>query len=254
MRIITDSPYTMVWTEWYRKHPPHGWEELFEELSDEFQATHELLEKEAQKYGPWIPSPWNLFRAFQLTPRTSVKVVMVTSKPLNGYVSGTTDLRSQGLAFSVRHDDLIPQATRLIYRELQDTILDFYPPSHGDLTDWALRGVLLLTMSLTSSPGRDQQESGNISHSRLWGYFIRRTLETVFKTNKHAVFVFFGKEVQGLRTYLSSKALILDVPYPTQSANCDEPFLGGGWFAKINQWLMDHQQTPIDWCLSPRSG
>lgn len=55
-----------------------------------------------------------------------------------------------GLSFSVRRSiTKIPPSLRNIYKEISTNYPSFSIPSHGDLTNWAAQGVLLLNSSLT---------------------------------------------------------------------------------------------------------
>ena len=55
-----------------------------------------------------------------------------------------------GLSFSVRRTvSKIPPSLRNIYKEINSNYPSFTLPSHGDLSNWAAQGVLLLNSSLT---------------------------------------------------------------------------------------------------------
>lgn len=55
---------------------------------------------------------------------------------------------AHGLSFSVQKGIKIPPSLKNIYKELYDD-LGVLPKDNGDLTGWALQGVLLLNSVLT---------------------------------------------------------------------------------------------------------
>ena len=74
---------------------------------------------------------------------SETKVVIIGQDP---YISPEQPM---GLSFSVPKGVRIPPSLRNIYKELETDIPNFVRPIHGDLTEWAKQGILLLNMSLT---------------------------------------------------------------------------------------------------------
>ena len=96
-----------------------------------------------------------MFRAFELTPFESVRVVILGQDPYHG--AG----QANGLCFSVHDDVTFPPSLRNIFRE-RESDLGFAPPTQGALDAWARQGVLMLNTVLTvrervtvSPPGID---------------------------------------------------------------------------------------------------
>ena len=71
-----------------------------------------------------------IFHAFEVTPLSEVKVVIIGQDPYHG------DGQAHGLSFSVRPGIDIPPSLINIYTELQDD-LGCYIPNNGYLEKWA---------------------------------------------------------------------------------------------------------------------
>src|SRR5690606_8087123 len=98
----------------------------------------------AEKREQVIYPPGNLiFNAFSHTPFDAVKVVVLGQDPYHNVG------QAHGLSFSVPPGIAVPPSLRNMYKELADDIPGFRVPDHGDLTEWANRGVLLLNATLT---------------------------------------------------------------------------------------------------------
>ena len=99
------------------------------------------------------PSNDNIFRALELTPIDTVKIVILGQDPYHG--AG----QAHGLAFSVQRDVKVPPSLRNIYKELNADIgMDI--PDHGFLEGWAKQGVLLLNTTLTVEGGKPASHQG----------------------------------------------------------------------------------------------
>lgn len=112
----------------------------------------------------------DVFRAFHLTPLDSARVVLLGEDPY------PDPSQAHGLAFSLSSKAKAQRPislTRILASLQRDTSLRFAPPSHGDLTAWARRGVLLLNVALTHKSGDSQPDV------QTWGPFATAVLETV---------------------------------------------------------------------------
>ncbi|VAW30075.1 Uracil-DNA glycosylase, family 1, partial [hydrothermal vent metagenome] len=107
-------------------------------LKDEFDADYfarlkEFLRGEVKTRTVYPPGKL-IFSAFNLTPLTAVRVVIIGQDPYHG--SG----QAQGLAFSVPDGIRIPPSLQNIYKELNKD-LDIPIPASGNLEKWARQGV-----------------------------------------------------------------------------------------------------------------
>ncbi|TFK40249.1 uracil-DNA glycosylase-like protein [Crucibulum laeve] len=113
------------------------------------------------------PSPSNIY-AWSNTPLGKIKVVIVGQDPYHG--AG----QAHGLCFSVPAGVAVPPSLRNIYAELKSEYPDFKPPNHGNLSAWALNGVLMLNTCLTVRAG----DAG--SHSNKgWEQFTDKVVDVV---------------------------------------------------------------------------
>ena len=89
-----------------------------------------------------FPDKQNIFNALKLTDFDNVKVVIMGQDPYHGIGE------AHGLSFSVLKGIKIPPSLKNIYKELESD-LGIKPKEHGELTQWAKQGVLLLNSVLT---------------------------------------------------------------------------------------------------------
>jgi uracil-DNA glycosylase len=232
-----DSNWTLL--DIVKKRPPNGWKKLFEDSFDEFEDIQDFLSDQEKQYGYYYPEKKNLFRAFELTPLNNVRVVLCGQDPYIDLTKTTGEIRAQGLSFSVSRTSDIPPSLKNIFKELSTDIPEFKMPTHGDLTFWALQGVLLLNKCLTVNPSLSK------SHKQIWNSFLYRVVEAVINTNPKCIFVLWGRESQKLNKLIRGRCPVLEASHPS-SMNTKGGFLGCRHFSKINSLLGD---KPIDWNL-----
>jgi uracil-DNA glycosylase len=105
--------------------------EYFKQLSAEVKASYLLQEP------PIYPPAPLVYNAFNVTPLTEVKVVILGQDPYHG------PNQAHGLSFSVQDGVRIPPSLQNIYKEIHADIGTDIPAS-GNLERWAEQGVLLL--------------------------------------------------------------------------------------------------------------
>ena len=220
---------------------PDGWEYVFNQLDDEMKDVSQQLDNDVIANGPYYPYKHNIFRAFHLVRPENVRVVIIGQDPYPG--SYLDQPYADGLAFSCNRDipvEKIPGSLSNIFRELRDN----YPNirlEHGDLTTWALQGVLLLNTSLTVRPGQPN------SHGKLWYGFVMSVINYLRDIGNELIYVLWGKEVQTLAPSIGNKAHILTAGHPsTRSYNF---FKGNKHFLKINTHFINNNKPPIMWDL-----
>jgi len=216
-------------------------EEWKSALSDEFQKLYfEELKKtlRAEKKQHVIyPSGKEIFRAFELTPLSKVKVVILGQDPYHG------PNQAHGLSFSVQKGVRVPPSLKNIFEELHADI-GITAPKHGDLSKWATEGVLLLNAMLTvraSQPGSHQQIG--------WQQFTDSVIQTVSNNLEHCVFILWGNYARSKTALIdSAKHLIIESAHPSPFA-AHRGFFGSKPFSKTNTYLTENQKSPIDWQL-----
>lgn len=161
---------------------PNDWSQW---LGNEFEADYMLAlkaflaqQKSAKKV--IYPHSTQWFRAFELTPLSEVKVVILGQDPYHG------PHQAHGLCFSVQAGIPVPPSLVNIYKELA-TDVGFTPVRHGHLEAWARQGVLLLNTSLTVEQGNAASHRG-----KGWEPFTDRAIETVSQHSPPCVFLLWG--------------------------------------------------------------
>jgi uracil-DNA glycosylase len=208
-------------------------------LKDEFEAEYfEKLKaflREEVKTQTIFPPGKLIFSAFNLTPLTAVRVVIIGQDPYHGRG------QAQGLAFSVPDGVRIPPSLQNIYKELQQD-LGIPVSSSGNLEKWARQGVMLLNATLTVRAGKPASHQG-----RGWEIFTDQVIRTVSDLRAGIVFLLWGK-FAGEKAALidTSKHFILKAPHPSPfSAN--RGFFGCRHFSKTNEILRANGMGEIDW-------
>lgn len=243
-------PIDQTWTieRIATEQPPSTWERVFDASKNEIKDISEMLnDVSPDRYlstpeGPaaFFPLKRDIFRAFDLTPINCVKAVIVGQDPYPQQLSNGLP-RAVGLSFSVRRNDGIPSSLRNIYNELENSIPGFIRPSHGDLTEWALQGILMLNMSLTVFPGQPD------SHSHLWMGFIINVLKALAECRPDTIYILLGKNAQRLQKYIGDRAVVVTAPHPS---GLSRGFVGSGVFKQVNDILKERNKSQINWQIT----
>ena len=118
-----------------------------------YQQLRQFLIQEYQHHTVY-PDMHHIFEAFEWTPFSKVKVVILGQDPYHG------PHQAHGCSFSVLPGVKLPPSLQNIYKELQDD-LGYPPVHHGYLKKWADQGVLLLNSVLTVRDGQAFSHRGN---------------------------------------------------------------------------------------------
>ncbi len=235
--VIDNTPITNDWTilDIIDNRPPLNWMEFFNSIRDV-----ELNDKdETISACVCFPLKKNIFRAFNYRIPEDIKLIIIGSEPDHQY-TGYGEPRANGLCLSVDKRDIIPGSLSNVFKEIGDTFPTFKPPKHGDLTYWALQGVLLLNSSLTveyDKPG---------SHSRMWEGFNIELIRYMDKINtKGIVYLLLGNDAIRLKNSISDKNKVIESAHPY--GRDSKSFFGNNTFLKINQALYDLGYTAVDW-------
>jgi len=203
--------------------------------SSEFADLVKFVKAEYQTKTVY-PAPANIFRAFDLTPFSQVKVVILGQDPYHG------PNQAHGLCFSVPTGVPLPPSLQNIYTEIENSLGIKKDFSNGNLEDWARQGVFLLNAILTvvaNNPGSHQ--------NRGWEKFTDYVIQTISDQKEHVVFMLWGKFARSKKELIDQqKHLVLEAAHPSPySAN--KGFLGCKHFLLCNQYLKLHQLTEIQW-------
>ncbi len=217
-------------------HIGNDWDNI---LADEWKKPYYLTlrnflkaEYSSQKIYPKMD---NIFNALKYTSFEDTKVVIIGQDPYHG------EGQAHGLCFSVQKGVTPPPSLKNIFKELQADIGKPIP-SHGELTEWAKQGVLLLNNVLTV------RESQPTSHKgKGWEIFTDRVISELNKKETPVVFLLWGAHAQ-------KKAEIITNPIHYK-LSCVHPsplsasrgFFGCKHFSKTNALLTQNGLSPIEW-------
>ena len=199
-----------------------------------FQKLAQFVKSEYQQHTVY-PHPQNIFKAFNLCPLESTKVVILGQDPYHG------ENQANGLCFAVNESIPFPPSLKNIYLEIKSDLGKPIPRS-GDLSRWAKQGVLLLNATLTV---RAHQAGSH--QNQGWEQFTDTAIKTLSNQKEDLVFLLWGKYAQDKGKVIDSKKhLVLTAAHPSPFS-VHQGFFGCQHFSKTNTYLMLHGKDPIDW-------
>ena len=214
--------------DWYGILDPIFRSDYFRKLTDQ----HRKHTTECTVY----PEKGKTFRAFELCPLNSVKVVILGQDPYH-------DGSATGLAFANDGKGRVSPSLRNVIQTVKNDFGDV--DVNPNLESWAKQGVLLLNTALTVQKGMPA------SHIDMWMPFTRDIITKLSLEKPHLVWVLWGKKAQEYHRHIMYKAAhtILEAPHPAA-----EVYSGGkaGFFTcehfkKINMALFKNKIEPIEW-------
>lgn len=207
-------------------------------LSEQFKAPYfaelkNFLIQEKKQFVVYPPGP-QIFSAFNRTPFSKVKVVIIGQDPYHG------PGQANGLCFSVAEGIKSPPSLKNIFKEL-NTDLGIPIPYSGNLEPWADQGVLLLNAVLTvraNTPGSHQKKG--------WETFTDAVIKAISDNKKGVVFLLWGNFAHTKEALINDKKhFILKAAHPSPLAR--GAFFGCKHFSKTNRILETESIAPIDW-------
>lgn len=181
------------------------------------------------------PPQEQVFKALESLDFSDVKVVILGQDPYHG------EFQANGLAFSVHKGVKFPPSLKNIFKELEED-LGIKNIHNGDLSSWAKQGILLLNATLTveASKAGSHQKKG-------WETFTDAVIERVATELEHVVFVLWGSYAQKKGKMIDrSKHFVIETAHPSP-LSVYRGFYGSKPFSKINDYLVDTGQEPINW-------
>jgi uracil-DNA glycosylase len=217
-----------------------SWKEV---LKEEFTKAYFLeivtFIKTEKALGKTIYPPGPLmFNAFNQTPFNKVKVVILGQDPYHN------PGQAHGLSFSVPDGVKPPPSLVNIYKEIQKDIGIAMPAQYGNLTQWAVQGVLLLNAILTVRANEPA------SHSKIgWMSFTDAVIKKLSDEKEGIVFLLWGKFAQEKQVLIDeTRHFVLKAAHPSPFS-ADKGFFGCKHFSKTNELLTKQGISPIDWKL-----
>lgn len=214
----------------------NDWAPILKEASESesYQKLREFLKKEYETETIYPPKE-NIWQAFEWTPYTEVKAVILGQDP---YIR---ENQAHGLSFSVQPGIKLPPSLKNIYKELEAD-LGYPPADHGYLESWAKEGVLLLNTVLTVREGHSHSHKG-----KGWEELTNFVIQKLNERSEMIVFILWGNpSIEKRHLIDESKHVVLTSPHPSPFS-ARKGFFGSRPFSKTNEALIKSGQTPIDW-------
>lgn len=200
-----------------------------------------VLNKLALEYRrkPVCPTQSNVFKAFEVCPYDSLKVVMLGQDPYpqKGVATGILFGNKEG----TRDEDLSPSL-----QIVKEAAINFEVPHNCIIFDptlesWAKQGILMINSALTVEMNRIG------SHVMLWRPFIASLLKNLSENETGIIYVLFGKQAQTFKPYINKQFnTVLEENHPAYFARTGEP-MPHTVFEQISELTKDKYGIPITW-------
>lgn len=214
---------------WKQHLAPEFDKPYFKALTD--RVRHDYADPSVKVYPPGR----DIFAAFDASPFSDTKVVIIGQDPYHG------PGQANGLCFSVAPGVPMPPSLINIFKEVNaDTGAPM--PADGDLSRWAKQGVLLLNSSLTVKEHQPK------SHSGIgWETFTDAAVDALANSRDNLVFLLWGSDAIRKGAKIDrNRHLVLTSPHPSP-LSAHRGFFGNHHFSKANEYLIAHGKTPINW-------
>jgi uracil-DNA glycosylase len=214
-----------------------GWKAA---LSREFEKPYfaQLRDFVRDEYAQGVvyPPPQYIFRALDLTPFESVKVVILGQDPYHG------PGQANGLCFSVDQGKTLPPSLKNIWKELEDDLGVFVPARKGDLSSWAAQGVLLLNATLTV-----RARTAGSHQGKGWEEFTDAAIRALSEQREKIVFILWGRYARAKGAHIDrTKHAVIESAHPSPFSAHDG-FFGSKPFSRTNSYLTAWGKEPISW-------
>ena len=218
--------------------PISSWEVFIKRqmMKPYFKELNLFLTQESKTFTIY-PSKQDVFKAFDLCPLETVRVVIIGQDPYHN--AG----EAMGLCFSTPPDVKIPPSLRNIFKEMKDDLKKpDYVFKNGDLTYLARQGCLLLNSSLTVRAN----EAG--SHSKTgWNMFVENVVKLLNNQNRAIVYMLCGSQAKAKSKLISNPKHLQVCGNHPSPLSAHKGFFGNHYFTTANEFLIKNDQEPIKW-------
>ena len=212
------------------------WARALAPVDADIAAMGRFLRAEVAAGRSYLPHGDRILRAFS-RPLADVRVLVLGQDPY------PTPGHAVGLSFSVAPDVRpLPGSLRNIVTELGDDV-GVPPPTSGDLTPWADRGVLLLNRVLSVEPGKAASHRG-----KGWERVTERAIEALAERGGPLAAILWGRDARTVVPLLGPVPWVASAhPSPLSASR---GFFGSRPFSKVNDLLVRQGGQPLDWSLA----
>lgn len=210
-------------------------EKIGEEFNKDYYKKLRAFLKNEYANNTIFPDMYDIFNALKYTSFNDVKAVILGQDPYHG------EGQAHGLCFSVKKGVTPPPSLVNIFKELKSD-LGIEMASHGELTDWAKSGVLLLNTVLTVRKACPNSHKG-----MGWEIFTDAVISALNKRETPIVFILWGANAKAKASIITNpihKKLTAPHPSPLSAYN---GFFGCKHFSKTNEFLIQNGIEPINW-------
>ena len=184
-----------------------------------------------------FPPPSEWFAALDAVPFDQVRVVILGQDPYHG------EGQAHGLCFSVREGTPLPPSLVNICKELRSDV-GCSPAKSGCLAPWSKQGVLLLNSVLTVESG-----VAGSHQNKGWELFTDAIIRELADKRDGLCFVLWGAYARKKGSFIDrNRHFVIESAHPSP-LSAHRGFLGSRPFSRINDWLRQRGQEPIDWQL-----
>lgn len=180
------------------------------------------------------PDMYDIFNALKYTSFKDTKVVIIGQDPYHGYG------QAHGLCFSVKKGVEPPPSLKNIFKEIESDIGNKH--THGELTDWAKQGVLLLNAVLTVREGNP-----NSHKAKGWENFTDRIIFELNKKQTPIVFLLWGANAQKKAEIINNPLHYKLMTVHPSPLSASRGFMGCCHFSKTNAILKQNGLEEITW-------
>lgn len=214
-------------------HP--SWAQALAPVESTLTDLGQFLRTEVAAGRGYLPAGAHVLRAFEQS-LDDVRVLIVGQDPY------PTPGHPIGLSFAVAPDVRpVPPSLANIHTELESD-LGIPRPTHGDLTPWAERGVLLLNRVLTVQP-----REANSHRGKGWEAVTDCAIDALAARGGPLVAILWGSNARSLRPRLGDIPSVESAhPSPLSSYR---GFFGSKPFSRANDLLVEQGAEPLDWRL-----
>lgn len=179
------------------------------------------------------PKKENIYKAFNKTPFSKIKVVILGQDPY------PTEGVADGMAFSTNNNVETPKSLvnikKVIEQDFNKTFIN------NSLENWAEQGVFLLNTVLTV-----ECKKPNSHRNRGWETFTDFVIKKISEEKEFVVFILLGNNAQKKENLINKKHKSLKTSHPSP-LSCYRGFMESEIFKKANEELIKKNLEPIEW-------
>lgn len=209
-------------------------------LETEFKAPYfkELVRFVKNEYATQTcyPNGKHIFAAFDWSPFTTTKVVIIGQDPYHG------PNQANGLCFSVQDGIPHPPSLINIFKEIESDLNIAYPKS-GNLERWAKQGVLLLNATLTV-----RAHNAGSHQKKGWETFTDAVIKKISEEKEGVVFLLWGGFAKKKAKLIDAKKHhVLTSGHPSPLSANRGYWFGNKHFSQTNSILKLNGREEVVW-------